>query len=108
MRAAAGVFVIVTAMAQQAPTGGSVEGRVINTVTGAGVPGASVTLFAAGKRYQASADVAGAFKIADVAPGNYRASAEKDGFTSAPPSFPFLTNSGYQIGASLDPVKVEI
>ena len=68
----------------QTPVSGIVEGRVVHSVTGAGISGASVGLIstsASGNRprYETTSDGAGYFKIS-VPPGSYRAAAEKDGF----------------------------
>jgi len=66
-------------VAQDRPPGGSVEGTVFNSVTGAGIGGASVVL-AGNKsgRYEATSDAAGHFKITGVAPGSYRPDVKKD------------------------------
>jgi hypothetical protein len=105
---AAGFFAAFSA-AQDAPPGGAVEGTVVNSVTGAGIDGASVVLFGSqSTRYKATSDAAGRFKITGIAPGSYRTNVEKDGF--APPAFDLGTflNSGLRVASGSDPVKVEI
>ena len=97
-------------VAQDALPGGIVEGTVINSVTGAGIGGASVVL-AGNKsgRYEATSDVAGHFKITGVASGSYRPDVKKDGFAS--PSFDLsslLSNPGLRIASDSDPVKLEL
>ncbi len=96
--------------AQDAPSGGAVEGTVVNSVTGAGIAGASVVL-AGNKsgRYEATSDAAGHFKITGVAPGNYRPDVKKDGFAS--PAFDLsalLSNPGLRVATDRDPVKVDL
>jgi hypothetical protein len=88
--------------------GGSVEGTVINSVSGAGIGGASVTLFAQPNRYKATSDATGHFKITGITPGNYRASAGKDRFGADVSDFTFLSNSGLKIGSEPDPVRVDL
>ena len=97
-------------MAQDAPSGGTVEGTVINSVTGAGIGEASVVL-AGNKsgRYETTSDAAGHFKITGVAPGSYRPDVKKDGFAS--PTFDLntlLSSPGLRVAADGDPVKVEL
>jgi len=98
------------AFAQDHLPAGAVEGTVVNTATGAGISGASVTLH--GNRSTLSAatsDAAGHFKITGVPPGEYFTTANKDGFAfSAPDLRSLLTNRGIHVAAAGDPVKVEI
>jgi hypothetical protein len=97
-------------LAQDSTPGGTVEGTVINSVTGAGIDGASVLLAANGSgRYEAKSDAAGHFKITGVAPGSYRPDVKKDGFAS--PTFDLntlLSNPGLRVASDRDPVKVEL
>ena len=108
---AAGAFAAVAFLAAQtAPPSGSVEGTVVNSVTGAGIEGASVVL-AGNKagRYEATSDVAGHFRITGVAPGTYRPDVKKDGFAS--PTFDLnilLSSPGLRVSSESDPVKVEL
>jgi hypothetical protein len=95
-------------VAQDAPPGGTVEGTVINSVTGAGIGGALVTLAASqSNRYEATSDVAGHFKITGLAPGNYRTSVQKDGFAPPTLDLSFLTSSGLRVDSG-DAVKLEL
>jgi hypothetical protein len=105
--AAASIATLVAA--QSAPPGGTVQGTVTSTVTGAGIAGASVVLSAnRSTRYETTSDASGHFKITGLAPGNYRTTVEKDGFSSPPPDLAFFANSGLRIGSGTDPVKVEL
>jgi len=111
MKSLTGVAVITTAalvIAQDPPPGAAVEGTVVNSATGAGIDGASVVFFGnQSNRHNAKTDAVGHFKITDMAPGNYRANVEKDGF--APPAVDlasFLLNHGLHVAAGPDPVKV--
>jgi hypothetical protein len=97
--------------AQDAPTG-AVEGTVINPVTGAGIAGAKV-VFSSGPRsqYESTSDATGHFRIAGMAPGTYRPSAEKDGFASPPLDFNPLNSllvSGVRVAAGPDPLKLDL
>lgn len=101
--AASGAF-----LAAQTPlSSGSVEGAVVNSDTGAGISGASVTLAnSPSTSYQATSDAVGHFKIAGIPPGNYRTVVEKEGF--AVPQFDLgsILNAGLRVDPG-DPVKVE-
>jgi hypothetical protein len=75
------VFVVQLDAAQSR----SVEGVVVNPITKAGIAGASVTFYTPqAVRYQATTDPSGAFKIAEMDLGEYRALVEKDGFAVLP------------------------
>ncbi|HEY6346804.1 MAG TPA: carboxypeptidase-like regulatory domain-containing protein [Bryobacteraceae bacterium] len=97
---------------QDAPTG-AVEGTVINPVTGAGIAGARV-VFSSGPRsqFESTSDATGHFRIAGMAPGTYRPSAEKDGFASPPPldlnPLNSLLVSGVRVAAGPDPLKLDL
>jgi hypothetical protein len=96
----------VCSVAQNAPAGGTVEGTVLNSVTGAGIDGAMVTLFGATK-YQTKSDVAGHFKITGITPGNYRTTVDKDGFWQTQLDLgSFLSSPGLRIDSEL--VKMEL
>jgi hypothetical protein len=97
-------------VAQDAQPGGTVEGTVVNSVTGAGIDGASVILFGGpSSRYNATTDAVGHFKITGIAPGNYRAQAEKDGFSSpAVDIASLLSGSGVRVVPGPDPVRLEL
>ena len=94
-------------LAAQTPSpGGAVEGTVVDSVTGAGIGGASVTLVGRpSARYQATADAVGHFKITGITPGNYRAAVEKDGFAS-PPDLRLLESAVWRVDPG-DLVKLE-
>jgi hypothetical protein len=104
---AAGYFVAAL-VAQDITLGGTVEGLVINSATGAGIAGASVVLFASqSARYQTTSDALGHFKITGMTPGSYRTNVDKDGF--APPrDFNFLSSPGLRVTSASDPVIVEL
>jgi Carboxypeptidase regulatory-like domain len=90
-------------VAQDAPPGGAVEGIVVNSATGAGIDGASVTFFGGPSGpYHATTDAVGRSKIVAMAAGNYRTQAEKGGFsTSAPGLAAFLSSPGLRIVSGL-------
>jgi hypothetical protein len=97
-------------VAQGAQPGGTVEGTVVNSITGAGIDGASVTFFGGpSSRYNATTDAVGHFKITGIAPGNYRTQAEKDGFSGGAPDLAaFLTSPGLLIVSGPDPIRVDL
>ena len=71
------------ALAQDNPR--TLEGSVVNSVTGAGIEGAEVTLFKPKNKdleatYRAVTDAAGSFSIAGMEPGAYSVLARKPGF----------------------------
>ena len=97
-------------VAQDRPPGGTVEGTVTNSITGAGIDGAAVVL-AGNKsaRYETTSDAAGHFKITGVAPGDYRPDVKKDGFAS--PTFDLstlLSEPGLRVPSDRDPGKLEL
>jgi hypothetical protein len=76
---------VAMAAAQDTAT---VDGVVVNKVTGAGIGGATVRFMATrAARYEAQTDAAGAFRITGVKPGDYNSIVEKSGyFPPDPPS----------------------
>jgi protocatechuate 3,4-dioxygenase beta subunit len=96
--------------AQDAPPRGTVEGTVVNSVTGAGIGGAQVGLspdrYTAG--YGTTTDVAGRFRITGMAPGSYLIGAKKDGFGGSGPDDSFFSNSELHVASGGEPVKVEL
>ncbi len=64
-----------------AQQGGVVEGRVVNSVTHAGVDGVSVSLYSKDVSYEATTNATGGFRISGVTPGEYAASFVKTGFS---------------------------
>ena len=66
--------------------GGSIEGRVTNSVTGAGIGDAVLSMWIRTERgvtQQATTDDTGAFRIAGIADGQYEIEVSKDGFFGA-------------------------
>jgi hypothetical protein len=105
---AAGAFAAFS-FAQDAPSGGIVEGTVVNSATGAGIGGASVVLFAnPSPRYETTSDAAGHFKITGMTPGSYRTLVDKDGFAPPPLDLNPLSNSGLRIAPGSDSVMLEL
>ena len=68
--------------------GGIVEGRVVNSVTHAGIDGVAVLLNSKDTSYEATTDAAGGFRIAAVKPGEYGATLNKAGFLVPRGGFP--------------------
>jgi protocatechuate 3,4-dioxygenase beta subunit len=66
--------------AQSRPDAGSMEGRVLNSLTGAPVRRATVTLTAPEIWLTAYTDVQGTFQFTALPPGTYRLSASRSGF----------------------------
>ncbi|HWF06829.1 MAG TPA: carboxypeptidase-like regulatory domain-containing protein [Bryobacteraceae bacterium] len=96
-------------MAAQDPPRGSVEGTVVNTFTGTGIGGVTVTLIGGQSgRHTAMSDGAVRFRIADVAPGTYTPIAEKDGFSATIPITREFANRGLRVDAAGEPAKVEL
>ena len=99
--------------AQTPPASGAVEGAVVDSVTGAGIGGASVTFISTNRsanpsaRYETKSDAAGYFRITGIEPGSYRPIAEKDGFTNQNQDIRSLLNSEVRV-ASGDSLKVRI
>jgi hypothetical protein len=90
-----------------AQTTGSVEGAVVDRVTGAGIPGASVTFYIRtqqGVIYDATTDASGEFRIFGMKPGSYEVRFEKEGYrfgNKIPPQ-------PYAVGLSGDPVRIRL
>lgn len=60
------------------PSEGGVSGRVVNELTGAPIPGATVRL----NGFTATTDAAGGFSLGGIPPGSYQVEASAPGFTS--------------------------
>lgn len=90
------------------PTGGAVEGTVINSATGAGIGGAAVRLLAGPSKYETTSDAVGRFKFSGVALGTYRPAVEKDGFSSPPPDLGLAFNPPLRVASTSDALKVEL
>jgi hypothetical protein len=109
-----------------------VEGSVVNSVTGAGIDGAKITLLQTIKRpvadllnpavkvsdlglqrsvggglLQAVTDAAGNFHISGVAPGDYVVILQKTGFFGPPPVYPNM-NTSLHLDAGTDPPHVRL
>lgn len=106
-------------LAQVAPPDGAIEGIVVNSDTGAGVEGASVTVStvpSAGRsaKYEATSGIAGRFTITGMAPGSYFARVSKDGFAPQLSGLSFLPESvsspepPFRVDAGGDPVQVRL
>ncbi|HEY6344695.1 MAG TPA: carboxypeptidase-like regulatory domain-containing protein [Bryobacteraceae bacterium] len=94
-------FLIATALWAQDT--GSVDGTVVNSVTGVGISGATVYLISA-THYETVTDGAGTFQFSGIKPGDYVAHAEKSLFTPAPAtSFP---PPRIHVGPGKDPVRL--
>src|ERR1035438_797384 len=79
--------------------GQTVEGTVVNSVTGAPVAGVAVQIGSPGKPFQmATTDAVGAFLVDGLADGRYSASFNKQGFSPPGPDEaarqPFLVRAG--------------
>jgi hypothetical protein len=83
---------------------GSVEGIVVNSVTGVGISGATVYLNFRNDHYETVTDGAGTFQFSGVKPGDYIAHAEKSLFSPPPPiSFP---PPRIHVESSKDPIRL--
>jgi len=89
-----------------AQTTGSVEGVVLDRVTRAGIPGASVTVYlrSQGLTYEATTDASGDFRIFGMKPGDYEVRFEKVGYRSGNkyPAQP------YHVGQGPDPIRIRL
>jgi hypothetical protein len=85
--------------AQSGPKLASIEGRVVEAVTGAPVPKASVLLEErdAGLQLEAQSDSAGRFRFADLKPGHYYLSPSKTGFFAGREESFFTVRDGDEI-----------
>jgi Carboxypeptidase regulatory-like domain len=88
-------------------TTGSVEGAVVDRVTGAGIPGASVTFYIRtqqGAIVEATTDASGEFRIFGMKPGSYEVRFEKEGyrFGNKTPPQPYI------VGQSPSPVQIRL
>jgi len=62
-----------------AQNGATVEGRVIDSVTGVGIPGVAVEIHG-GPGYQTTTDESGEFRVTGVKYGNYVLTVKKEGY----------------------------
>jgi hypothetical protein len=81
MKLAVSCALVAFALGAAAQDTATVEGVVVNKVTGAGIADATVRLFASqANRYEIHSDETGAFRITGVKPGDYDAGVEKNGY----------------------------
>ena len=105
MRVIAPVLMFASLCAAQST--GSVEGVVVDRVTGAGIPEASVTFYIRtqqGAIYEAKTDASGDFSIFGMKPGGYEVRFEKDGYRSGnkiPPQ-------PYAVGQRNEPIRIRL
>jgi len=87
-------------------TTGSVEGVVVDRVTGAGIPDASVTFYVRTQAIfaEATTDASGEFRIFGMKPGSYEVRFEKEGyrFGNKIPPQPYI------VGQSQSPVRIRL
>jgi len=100
------VPVLVFALSCFAQTTGSVEGVVVDRVTGAGIAGASVTFYIRTQAVfaEATTDASGEFRIFGMKPGSYEVRFEKEGYLvgSRIPAQP------YNVGQTPSPVSIRL
>lgn len=70
------------AAAQPAPKPGSLEGTIVNSVTGQPVKKAKLVISSRGNAYMAISDAGGQFRITGVAPASYNVRVECPGYVS--------------------------
>src|SRR5579863_1429856 len=84
----------------------TVEGVVVNKVTGAGIGDATVRFFAPkADRYETRTDETGAFRISGIRPGDYSSYVEKNGYFS-PEIRTFGGGSTQRFSAGGDPIRL--
>ena len=106
MRVIAPVLLLASLSAAQ--TTGSVEGSVVDRVTGAGIPEVTVTIYnrtQQGAIYDAKTDGSGDFRIFSMKPGDYEIRFEKDGYDPFASKIP---PQPYKIGQGRDPVRIRL
>jgi hypothetical protein len=83
----------------------TVEGMVVNKVTGAGIGDATVRFFAPkADRYETLTDESGAFHISGIKPGDYSSFVEKNGYFR--PEILFAGASTQRFSAGGDPIRL--
>jgi len=104
LRVIAPVFIF--ALSCFAQSTGSVEGAVVDRVTGAGIPGASVTFYIRTQAVfaEATTDSSGDFRIFGMKPGDYELRFEKDGYRFGN-KFPAQP---YHVGQGQDPIRIRL
>jgi len=103
MRIRAASVLLFAAAALRAQDTGSVAGTVINSLSGAGIPGMNVLLWTKGAQYQATTDDNGDFRVEEMAPGSYRARFEREGFIPFQRDQPPL-----MVAATGDPARLRV
>jgi hypothetical protein len=100
---------VLTAFAVAQDTG-TVEGVVVNKVTGAGVADATVRFVASrANRYEIHTDPTGSFRITEVKPGDYNASVEKSGYFPDSDVFALLGDRPpYPVSPGGDPLRLRL
>jgi len=103
------VFCTLAALAAAQETA-TVEGVVVNQVTGAEIGGATVRFVAPrANRYEITTDDTGAFRILGVKPGDYNASVEKSGYFPDSEVFPLPGGRPkYHVNPSGDPLRLRL
>ena len=99
----------LTALAQE--NSRVLEGSVVNSVTGAGIDGAQISLIGKGKggRKQSVTDAAGNFHISGLAPADYSVVVQKTGFFFIPPLvFPNFSPPSVHVGEAADPPHLRL
>jgi hypothetical protein len=98
--------VLIFAAVLLGQTTGSVEGSVVDRVTGAGIPGASVTFYirTQGVLAEATTDASGDFRIFGMKPGSYEVRFEKEGYIvgNRIPAQPYI------VGQTSSPVQMRL
>jgi len=99
------------ALGLYAADGVTVEGAVVNSVTGAGMAGVTVEMSVSAPpalKYRTQTDSAGEFRFLEVAPGEHSLSYEKDGFDSKDgednPMVRVPSRGSVQVRQELDPL----
>ncbi|HEY1759081.1 MAG TPA: carboxypeptidase-like regulatory domain-containing protein [Bryobacteraceae bacterium] len=94
-------FLFVAVMLSTAVVGGSLEGRVINSVTGEGVGGAKVRVLDRQQYvYYAETDSTGSYRLTGLKDGDYTGEFSKDGFLDNREFVP--THVGGDVAARMD------
>jgi hypothetical protein len=100
------VPVLLFAASVLGQTTGSVEGAVVDRVTGAGVPGVSITFYIRTQAVfaEATTDASGDFRIFSMKPGSYEVRFEKEGYRSGNriPAQPYI------VGQTPSPVSIRL
>jgi hypothetical protein len=104
MRVIAPVLLLTPLLLAQST--GSVEGSVVDRVTGAGIPGVNITFYIRTQAVfaEATTDASGDFRIFSMKPGSYEVRFEKEGyiFGNKIPAQPYI------VGETPSPVRVRL